>query len=100
MVVLNVLLIPVYGIYGAALATGAAVLLFSLVKVWATTKFLHIKVLNTSHLVPALYGLVFIVAEFAIPAPWLNGVRVAVLLSLLWVFWTRRVFSRTFLGYS
>ena len=100
MVVLNVLLIPIYGIYGAALATGAAVLLFSLVKVWATTKFLHIKVLNTSHLVPVLYGLVFLGAEFAIPAPWLNGVRVGVLLSLLWVFWKRRVFSRTFLGYS
>jgi O-antigen/teichoic acid export membrane protein len=100
MVVLNVLLIPVYGIYGAALATGAAVLLFSLLKVWATTKFLQIKALNAGHLVPALYGLVFLGAELTIHAPWLNGVRVGVLLSLLWVFWKKQVFSRTFLGYS
>jgi hypothetical protein len=81
--------------YGAAIATSLSVLLFGLVKVWASYNLLGIKTLKTSHLLPALSALAFIGVEFSIQVPWLHVVRF-VCWARLCLFWHKKVFSTSF----
>ena len=98
MILLNLLLIPLYGMFGAAIATSLSVLLFGVVKVWASYSLLCIKTLKTNHLLPALSALAFIAIEFSVQAPWLHAVRFVLLGALVLVFWRKKVFSKSFLG--
>jgi O-antigen/teichoic acid export membrane protein len=98
MILLNLLLIPLYGIYGAAIATSLSVLLFGLVKVWASYSLLCIKTIRTNHLLPALSALAFIGVEFSVQVPWLDVVRFVLMGALVLVFWRMKVFSKSFLG--
>jgi O-antigen/teichoic acid export membrane protein len=96
MILLNLLLIPLYGIYGAAIATSLSVLLFGLVKVWASYSLLCIKTLRTNHLLPALSALAFIGVEFSVQVPWLDVVRFVLMGALVLVFWRMKVLSKSF----
>lgn len=97
MIVLNVFLIPRYGMIGAAWATTIAVVLFAVIKVMLSASLLGVLTLHRDHWLPLLYLALILGIALLVPERFASAAHLAFVLFMAFSFWKRKVFSGRFL---